>query len=47
MRRLAGAAALAYVLGVSIENMEVLEAPTIGSPIAEIRANYADQTLVW
>jgi hypothetical protein len=44
MRRLAGAAALAYVLGVSIENMEVLEAPTIGSPAAEIRANYADQT---
>ena len=43
MRRLAGAAALAYVLGVGIENMEVLEAPTIGSPIAEIRANYADQ----
>ena len=43
MRRIAGAAGLAYVVGVGIENMEVLEAPTVGSPAAEIRANYADQ----
>ena len=43
MRKVAGAAGLAYVIGVSIENMEVLEAPTIGDPVAEIRANYADQ----
>ena len=43
MRRIAGAAGLAYVIGVGIENMEVLEAPTIGSPAGEIRAHYADQ----
>jgi len=43
MRRLAGAAGLTYVIGVGIENMEVLEAPTIGSSAPEIRANYADQ----
>jgi hypothetical protein len=33
-RRLAGAAGLGYVLGVSIENMEILEAPTLDSPVA-------------
>jgi hypothetical protein len=32
------------VVGVAIENMEVLEAPTIGSSAAEIRTTYADQT---
>jgi len=43
MRRIAGAAGLAYVAGVGIENMEVLTAPTLGSPIADIRAYYGDQ----
>jgi hypothetical protein len=42
-RRLAGAAGLGYVLGASIENMEILEAPTLDSPVAAIRAFYADQ----
>lgn len=45
MRRLAGIAGLGYVAGVSIENMEVLEAPTLGSPVAEVRALYEDQAL--
>jgi hypothetical protein len=40
--RLAGAAGLAYVLGVSIENMEVLGSPTLDSPVADIREAYAD-----
>jgi hypothetical protein len=44
-RRLAGAAGLGYVLGASIENMEILEAPTLDSPVAAIRAFYADQAL--
>src|SRR5918992_3686099 len=39
-RRLAGAAGLGYVLGASIENMEILEAPTLGTPAAAIRAFY-------
>jgi hypothetical protein len=43
VRRIAGLAALAYVAGVGIENMEVLDAPTLGSPVADIRAAYADQ----
>jgi hypothetical protein len=37
-RRLAGAAGLGYVLGASIENMEILEAPTLDSPVPAIRA---------
>jgi hypothetical protein len=41
--RLAGVAGLAYVAGVSIENMNVLEAPGFGAPVAEIRAHHADQ----
>jgi len=41
-RRLAGVGALGYVLGVSIENQEVLSAPNLSSSAAEIRANYAD-----
>lgn len=45
MRRLAGIAGLGYVAGVSIENMEVLEAPTLGSPVADVRALYEDQAL--
>jgi hypothetical protein len=43
VRRIAGLAGLAYVTGVGIENMEVLEAPTLGSPIADIRSVYEDQ----
>ena len=43
VRRIAGAAGLGYVAGVGIENMEVLAAPTLGSSIADIRANYEDQ----
>jgi hypothetical protein len=43
MRRIAGAAGLAYAVGVSIENQDVLEAPALGDSAAEIRANYADQ----
>lgn len=42
-RRLAGAAGLGYVLGASIENMEILEAPTLDSRVPAIRAFYADQ----
>ncbi len=42
-RRLAGAAGLGYVLGASIENMEILEAPTLDTAAAAIRAFYADQ----
>jgi hypothetical protein len=42
-RRLAGAAGLGYVLGASIENMEIPEAPTLDSPVPAIRAFYADQ----
>ena len=45
LRRLAGLAGLAYVAGVAIENMEVLEAPTLASPVADVRALYADQAL--
>jgi hypothetical protein len=44
-RRVAGIAGLAYVLGVSIENMEVLGAPTLTSSVDEIRAQYADRAL--
>jgi hypothetical protein len=43
MLRVAGAAGLAYVAGVSIENMNVLEAPGFGAPAADIRAHHADQ----
>jgi hypothetical protein len=42
-RRVAGVAGLAYVAGVGIENMEILEAPTFGSSAADIRASYEDQ----
>jgi hypothetical protein len=45
LRGLAGIAGLGYVAGVSIENMEVLEAPTLGSPVADVRALYEDQAL--
>jgi hypothetical protein len=43
--RLAAAAGLAYIAGISIENMTILEAPTVDSPVGEIRAAYADEAL--
>jgi hypothetical protein len=42
-RSLAGGAGLGYVAGVAIENGEILEAPTLASPVADIRALYDDQ----
>ncbi|MBD0282459.1 MAG: hypothetical protein ICV69_09760 [Thermoleophilaceae bacterium] len=45
MRRLVGVAGLGYVAGVSIENMEVLESPTLASPVADVRALYEDEAL--
>jgi hypothetical protein len=47
MSRLAGIAGLGYVAGVAIENMEILEAPLLDSPVAEIRALYADEAFAW
>jgi hypothetical protein len=46
LRRAAGIAGLAFVVGVSIENMEVLGSPTLSSSVADIRANYADHAFV-
>ena len=46
LRRLAGLGGLGYVAGVSIENMEILEAPTLASPVADIRALYANEALL-
>jgi hypothetical protein len=48
--RLAAAAGLAYIAGISVENMTILESPTVDSPVGEIRAAYADealQTVCW
>jgi hypothetical protein len=45
LRRLAAIAGLGYVAGVAIENMEILEAPTLASPVADVRALYEDQAL--
>ena len=45
MRRITGAAALAYVVLAAIENMELLGLPGLGSPAGEIRAAYADTAL--
>jgi hypothetical protein len=44
-RRLAGIAGLGYVAGVAIENMEILAAPTLASPVADVRALFEDQAL--
>ena len=44
-RRLAGAAALAYVIASGVENMELLRAPAFGAPADAIRAAHADGTL--
>jgi hypothetical protein len=46
-RRLAGIAGLGYVAGVAIENMEILDAPLLDSPVADIRALYADEAFAW
>ena len=45
MRRITGAAALAYVVLAAIENMELLGLPGLGAPASEIRAAYADTAL--
>jgi hypothetical protein len=42
---LAGAAGLGYVIAAGVENMELLGAPLLGSPAAEIRAARADRAL--
>jgi hypothetical protein len=45
LRRLAAITGLGYITGVAIENMEILEAPTLGSPVADVRALFEDQAL--
>lgn len=45
MRRITGAAALAYVVLAAIENMELLGLPGLGASDAAIRAAYADTAL--
>jgi hypothetical protein len=45
MRRVTGAAALAYVVLAAIENMELLGAPGLGAPAREVRAAYGDTAL--
>ena len=42
-RSLAGGAGLAYVFGAAIENMEILETPTLRSSVADVRALYDDE----
>jgi hypothetical protein len=44
-RRLAAIGGLGYVAGVAIENMEILAAPTLASPVSDVRALYEDQAL--
>jgi Domain of unknown function (DUF4386) len=44
-RRIAGSAGLVYAAAAAIENMGLLEAPTLGSPVADVRAQYEDQAL--
>lgn len=43
VRRIAGLAGLAYVAGVGIENMEVLDSATLGTSAGDIRSAYEDQ----
>jgi hypothetical protein len=43
--RLAGAAALGYVIAAGVENMELLRAPGPGAGAADVRAAYADGAL--
>ena len=45
MRRITGAAALAYVVLAAIENMELLGMPGLGASASEIRAAHADTAL--
>ena len=45
MRRITGAAALAYVAAAAIENMELLGMPRLGGSPAAIEAAYADTAL--
>jgi hypothetical protein len=45
MKRITGAAALAYVVLAAIENMELLGLPRLGAPASEVRAAYADTAL--
>lgn len=40
--RVTGWAALGYGVGVGVENLDVLGAPRLGSPVGEIRAAYID-----
>jgi hypothetical protein len=44
-RRIAGVAGLVYAAAAAIENMGLLEAPTLASPVADVRASYEDQAL--
>jgi hypothetical protein len=44
-RRLAAVAGLGYVVGVGIENMNVLQTPTLGSSLADIRSAFDDHAL--
>jgi hypothetical protein len=44
-RRIAGVAGLVYAAAAAIENMGLLEAPTLASPVADVRALYEDQAL--
>jgi len=46
-RRLAGIAGLGYVAGVAIENMEILDAPLLGSSVADVRAYLSDEAFAW
>jgi hypothetical protein len=40
--RVAGIAGVGYAVGVGVENMDVLGAPRLGSPVTDIRAAFAD-----
>ena len=40
--RVAGIAGLGYAVGVGVENMDVLSAPRLDSPVTDIRAAFTD-----
>jgi hypothetical protein len=44
-RRIAGVAGLVYAAAAAIENMGLLDAPTLASPVADVRSVYEDQAL--
>jgi hypothetical protein len=46
-RSVAGVAAFAYVVAASIENMELLETPLLGSPVDDIRAVYVGSAVTY